>query len=338
MRSQATLPLAGTLPDELMEEILLKVAGEMSIASETPAAPTHRLLLRSSNDWKANSIDIEAPLHGGSGKAVFKIPNPSPAPIPKHGRRHRVVGSCRGFILLTAACSGFIYFVMWNPVWPRLPYLCGIGYDSSTDDYVAVTVTFQPRGRGTEFHCFSSGTNSWSCTESTVPYRHLLRNFAHGLLLNGALHWLLYSCDNNCGKIIAFDVTERRLSEIPLPRELQAQFFHCHLRVLRGCLCLCFATPGTTEMWIMKEYKVHSSWTKSFAFSTTTYVPLDDIFLPICFTKNGEILGHDGTKTLVRLNDKGELLERWTHGLFNRIYGILSLPTGTMIGLAFEAD
>ncbi|TKY73346.1 F-box protein CPR30 [Spatholobus suberectus] len=353
------------LPDELIEAILLRLPVRcllrlkcvckswLSLISDPQfaeshfalaAAPTHRLLLKNfSNDSVANSVDTDAPLDDDSADVVFNIPNPLPAPIRKHGRSRRVdvAGSCRGFILLTTASPDFIYFVIWNPsigiqkrfsrVSPKLSYRCGIGYDSSTDDYVVVTLTFLPRRRGAEVHCFSSRTNSWSCIEGAVPYLELGDEFGHGLFLNGALHWLVYSYDDKHSKIIAFDVTERRLSEIPLPHGLEASPYLYHLRVMEGCLCLCCAlrncTAVLTEIWMMKEYKVQSSWTESFVFFTHSY-PFHRFF-PICFTKNGEILGHDCGKILVRLNDRRELLnyrelpEHRALELFNHRYGSL---------------
>jgi len=46
------------------------------------------------------------------------------------------------------------------------------------------------------------------------------------------------------------------------------------------------------DIWVMKEHKVHSSWTKNLV------LPIDVIpsrrFSPICFTKSGDIVGTDG--------------------------------------------
>lgn len=61
-------------------------------------------------------------------------------------------------------------------------------------------------------------------------------------------------------------------------------------------------------MWTMKEYKVQTSWTKSFVMSTN-YYPFLYCFEPICFTKTGEVFGSGGHDRLLRLNVKGELLE-----------------------------
>ena len=146
-------------------------------------------------------------------------------------------------------CCFFDVFFIWNPstglhrriilsISMSHNYLCGIGYDSSTDDYMVVI------GRlGKEFHYFSLRTNSWSSSECTVPY--LLKHGSgfrnEGLFLNGALHWLVESYDN-LRIIIAFDVMERRYSVVPLPDNLAVvlESKTYHLKVVCGCLCLYF--------------------------------------------------------------------------------------------------
>ena len=95
-------------------------------------------------------------------------------------------------------------------------------------------------------------------------------------------------------------------------------------------MCLCCPT----QMWMMKEYKVQSSSTTIFEGSRRMFVSLsfDALygFVPICFTKNGEIFGYGYTdNTLMRLIDKGKLLEqhrsRWSHFVMYR-ESLLSLP------------
>ncbi|TKY59461.1 F-box protein CPR30 [Spatholobus suberectus] len=354
-----------TLPDELIVQILWRlpvrsllrfkcvckswfslISDRQFVKShiDLAAAPTHRLLVKFSNRSQVNSVDIEAPLHDDSSQVVFNIPLPLPA--PKYGCKVCIVGPCRGFVLLTNkymvkidACLDFFDFVVWNPstgVHKRInnvsmyAHLCGIGYVSSTDDYVVVNVTLrQPGGRFcTEVHCFSLRTNSWSHIEDAVPYFYLGSEFRHGLLLNGALHWLVESTDTR-HLIIAFDAMERRLSEIRLPHDLAIRL-ECsmsHLWLTEGRLCISFRGYGTTitEIWTMKEYRVQSSWTKSCVLSP--YGPLWRVFYPMCFTKNGEILGSNGRSTLVRFNDKGDLLEHCSHGPETSRFSLLNCGT-----------
>lgn len=53
------------------------------------------------------------------------------------------------------------------------------------------------------------------------------------------------------------------------------------------------------DIWVMKEYNVHSSWTKTLVLRMDT---IPHIF-PICCTKCGDIVG------TIRYDDKGEFLE-----------------------------
>lgn len=205
-------------------------------------------------------------------------------------------------------------------------YLSGFGYDPSTDDYVIVNVILSRR-KHPKIECFSLRANSWSCTKSKAPYRENL-TFGDGVFLNGALHWLVKPKDK-VAVIIAFDVTKRTLLEIPLPHDLaiMLKFNLFRFMVRQGCLVLCsFGWKNTRlmpEMWTMKEYKVQSSWIRSLV-PYKNYYNLFDLFLPVCFILNGETLASNAINTLVRLNDKGELLEHRMHeSILNKFYTLL---------------
>lgn len=77
-----------------------------------------------------------------------------------------------------------------------------------------------------------------------------------GSFLNGALHWLVFTHDNDDPRIIAFNVMERNISEISQPpRELKYPPHLCHF------------SKGNGRMFMsLKEYKVQSSWTKLLLF------------------------------------------------------------------------
>lgn len=302
------------------------------------AAPTHRFLFTSSNASELNAIDVEAeePLCDDSANVVFKVPPSSTFKYYKHSVR--VVGSCRGFILLMFTGLDSIGFIVWNPstglgkeilhkpMERSCEYLSGFGYDPSTDDYVIVNVILSRR-KHPKIECFSLRANSWSCTKSKAPYRENL-TFGDGVFLNGALHWLVKPKDK-VAVIIAFDVTKRTLLEIPLPHDLaiMLKFNLFRFMVRQGCLVLCsFGWKNTRlmpEMWTMKEYKVQSSWIRSLV-PYKNYYNLFDLFLPVCFILNGETLASNAINTLVRLNDKGELLEHRMHeSILNKFYTLL---------------
>lgn len=79
---------------------------------------------------------------------------------------------------------------------------------------------------------------------------------------------------------------------------------------MEGLVCLCLSDYmddlGTTEIWTMKEYKVQESWIKLFVLPNNSYHCLP-LFVPIRFTKTGEILGSNGANILLlRPYNKGE--------------------------------
>lgn len=184
MKGVVTLSLSlPSLPDELIEGILLRLPVKsllrfkcvckswLSLISnpqfakshfDLGAAPTHRLL-NLINDCEFKSIDTDAAFDDNSREVVFNNLLP---PL----RYQFIVGSCRGFILLeTDACyCKFIDFVIWNPSTGFIKQitpiyyasemyspLCGIWYDSSTDDYVIMAVIMVPQLRRMVVNCFS---------------------------------------------------------------------------------------------------------------------------------------------------------------------------------------
>ncbi|KAH1164347.1 hypothetical protein AAZX31_01G218300 [Glycine max] len=341
----STLPR--TLPEDLITEILMMLPVRsilrfkcmckswFSLISDPEfarshfalaATPTTRFFV-SADDHQVKCIDIEASLHDdNSAKVVFNFPLPSPED-QYYDCQIDMVGSCRGFILLITRGDVF-GFIIWNPstgLRKGISYAMddptydfdldrfGFGYDSSTDDYVIVNLSCKWLFR-TDVHCFSLRTNSWSRILRTVFYYPLL--CGHGVFVNGALHWFVKPFDRRRLRavIISFDVTERELFEIPLPLNFDLKDPIYDLTVMEGCLCLSVAQVGYgTRIWMMKEYKVQSSWTKLFVPIYNQRHPFFPVFCSICLTKKDEFLGSNH-KTLVKLNKKGDLLEhraRW---------------------------
>ncbi|PNX88857.1 F-box family protein [Trifolium pratense] len=134
-----------------------------------------------------------------------------------------------------------------------------------------------------------------------------------GLFYNMAIHWLVTRHDLSTNVIVVFDLMERKLLEMPLPNALRRYTIYYDLWVFGEFLGLWVTNydnnPFAVEIWVMNEYTVHSSWTK------TLVLPIDFIptntkyFHPLCSTKSGDIIGTDGACGLVKYNDKGQLLE-----------------------------
>jgi hypothetical protein len=113
--------------------------------------------------------------------------------------------------------------------------------------------------------------------------------------------------------IVAFDLMERKLFEMPLPNDVDHRaLVHSGLWVFGEFLSIWAMDydndndNDTVEIWVMKEYKVHSSWTKTLVLSVDA-IP-DHYFQPIHSTKIGDIIGRNRGTRLVKYNDKGQLL------------------------------
>ncbi|XP_057435568.1 F-box/kelch-repeat protein At3g06240-like [Lotus japonicus] len=367
-RSTAENPsLSSILPDELVEAILLRLPVSsllrfkcvsklwLSLISnpqfaksqfDLAASPTHRLLLNCTDDSQIQSLDIESsPPNDDESAAVLNYTYVNM--FYRFITSLEVLGSCRGFLLFLLPNFPPDYIVC-NPatgVQRRIRstrfrysnYLYGIGYDESTDDYLLVAITschFWPT-----IELFSLRTNVPFSLRLKGKYRYINLKFdcRSGLFLNGSLHWLVTvtSSDTNPRVLLAFDLVSKSLSEIALSPGLALELnkgSYC-LREMRGCVGLCYSGYGEmAEIWIMKEYKVQSSWTKIVLSYDILSAPR---FFPICFTKCGDVFGSNVDGRLLRLNNEGKTIAFWPPGeskyrsLYSCMYtaSLLSLPS-----------
>ena len=293
---------------------------------EITAAHNSRILFISDPDLETRFINFETSLRNyytsTSLNINFMRPRPDPHRRPRNFYFIESKCSCRGFIFLHHALK----FYLWNPttrVHKQIPlspkgsylglkscYLYGFGYDPSTDDYLVVVMSFD-----TNFHNFSSHLeffslrdNTWKEIEGThFSYMNSSVDSMVGSLFNGVIHWLALRHDLSMNVIIAFDLIERKLLYMSLPDDLEHQPRACDLWVFGEFLSVWTLENDIVEIWVMKEYKVHSSWTKTLVFSvdliSTRY------FSPICCTKSGDIIGTNGIAGLVRYDEKGQFLE-----------------------------
>ncbi|XP_057450427.1 F-box/kelch-repeat protein At3g23880-like [Lotus japonicus] len=201
-------------------------------------------------------------------------------------------------------------------------FLYGFGYDQSNDDYLLVLLRFgrhEPEPEaiehsrngllvrmtygGPEVTTFSRPRIEVLSVKTNVPsfiygeefeYVELGSESASGFFLNQSLHWLVKSKATGLHELATLE--------------------NYHLRVLGGCLGLCCNGAGDdhemTEIWVMKEYRVQSSWTRSFV------LPEYD-FLPISFTEGGGVFGSDSSERFEKFDDNGELLEDHKYGQEN---------------------
>ncbi|GAU26315.1 hypothetical protein TSUD_56130 [Trifolium subterraneum] len=203
---------------------------------------------------------------------------------------------------------------------------------NSTDDYLVVSMSDDHSPQLLEV--FSLRGNTWKQVKGThIQSMHAVEDDQKvGLFFNGAIHWFAHCLDLQKDVIVAFDLTERKLLDMHLPDQYGYEFDCCGLWVFREFLSLWARNydNDTVEIWVMKEYKLHSSWTK------THVLPIDAIptkyFSPLHSTKNGDIVGTNDHTMLVKYNDEGQLLGHCycndPHGTQVVMYteSLLSLP------------
>jgi F-box interacting protein len=128
-----------------------------------------------------------------------------------------------------------------------------------------------------------------------------------GTFFNGAIHWLAEHYFLSVNVIVAFDLMERKQFEMPLPVGFDHDPEDFGLWIFGEFLSLWFADYDNhlVKIWVMKGYKLHSSWTKTLVIRVDHGIPFDK---PLYRTKSGDIIGKDRDR-LVKYNDKGQLVE-----------------------------
>ncbi|MED6107046.1 hypothetical protein PIB30_010492 [Stylosanthes scabra] len=235
-----------------------------------------------------------------------------------------VLLSCLGFLLLTKSSDPSLLAV-FNPLTGDVSEticcshilshlnkknksdvsLYGFGYDASQDDYLLV-VAWNDDDNQDRLHCFSLRFNSWIHLDYAFPKPLGVVPQIQGLFLNGAIHWVSYRVSPCSNDLLVFDMKERTFSQMSTPKQVATRT-SLDLVPLGGCLALYFHEEGKTNIWVMKEYKVQSSW--------TLYVIPCNNFKPLYLSNNGDIIGlhhiRDGEKLIrfLKYNLLGELLK-----------------------------
>ncbi|XLT92620.1 hypothetical protein HN873_014295 [Arachis hypogaea] len=193
---------------------------------------------------------------------------------------------------LTGSSRRISYSGIDSPIYNgfRLPdsaRLYGFGYDASRDDYLVV-VAWSERQRQDHLDCLSLRTNSWIHLDAALPKPlHVFQRTSAGLFLNGAIHWVPLPIKDHRDAILIFDLKERSFSTMSEPELACSYDYESYpgLALLGGCLALYYHSRDScsTDIWVMKEYKVHSSW-------NLYQIPFL-FFQPLCLFNNGGIIG-----------------------------------------------
>ncbi|QHO09984.1 F-box protein [Arachis hypogaea] len=293
-------------------------------------APTHGCLVRLDDSTEAYLVHLEEVFNGDNYQLMKEVSFPFKKKPPSE---FCVMGSCRGFVLLSREPY---FFVVWNPVtgfrkrisyscmfhrsklrclkFPRDALLYGFGYDASRDDYLIVVASED--GGCQHLDCLSLRTNSWISLDAALPKPlGFMKRRPPGLFLNGSIHWLCYSHKKHYSEsILTFDLKERSFSKISLPEKLRMHGrIPATIVTLGGYIALCyqdFVIESKTLIWVMKEYKVNSSW-------TLYEIPCIE-FEPLCLSNGSDIIALDPTTPVsgplkfAKYNIREELLQHFT--------------------------
>ncbi|XP_059630080.1 F-box/kelch-repeat protein At3g06240-like [Cornus florida] len=266
-------------------------------ANSDPDMNPHRLFTL----FPFYSLDYESPSScddvvvddDGHDDAIVNLGFPSRS--PQNGVQ--IVGSCNGLICL--AYRALNAMILWNPSTrqsrelPKPSFsldivsLYGLGYDSSSDDYKVVRASACASAYDQiKVEVFSAKHNNWRLIQG-FHNSHTILNDA-GTFLNGALHWR--ASRGGRDTILALDMAKEEFFEVPQPESRDRNISFHSLGASQGCLSLlCYGYGLEVEIWLMKEYGVKSSWMKMSVVRGRD-VGYCDYLVPICFTKNGEVI------------------------------------------------
>ncbi|GKA47854.1 F-box associated domain containing protein [Tanacetum coccineum] len=224
-------------------------------------------------------------------------------------------GSCNGLVFASVWDSYNVHvFVIFNPTTRDLVELpkpgnesrnvynvhklYGFGYDSVTDDYKSVAISFEDYNclfrryhrddKMTLVNVYSLKSNTWRQV-TDLPYGHGKCLSLFGVFVNGFLHWIVKNRSNKSLVIVAFSLADEKFSEVPLPKfcndvGIMMSNTDCKLVDLGEKLAIFFQTEG--EIWLMNEYGVNEYWTKIVVHGFNE-IPM---VRPMLFYDNGKLV------------------------------------------------
>ncbi|KAK2984428.1 hypothetical protein RJ640_014834 [Escallonia rubra] len=212
--------------------------------------------------------------------------------------RPHVRGSCNGLVPIVRGDNRSL--LLFNPTTqesnelPVLPFAnppdsargitYGLGHDSGTDDFKVVKLILQ-NGITVRLDIYETKSGCWRRLENSSFHSYYFVSGRDGIFVNGSLHWLAERKDlGECYmKIVAFDLVEEKLREMPVPSDCVPHCIGAVLVDLDGCLGIIFRSKDINNVWVMKEYGATGSWSR---FATSNLRVL-------CSLGEGKILLND---------------------------------------------
>lgn len=214
----------------------------------------------------------------------------------------RYVNVCKGLVCLWKPDDeGEDDIFLWNPTTretKKLPRtdnmlipcrlfgssVIGFGYDHVSDDY-KVMRTSDSQLAGIMVSVYNLKNNLWTRADTIPTSTSLYGSF--GLFANGSLHWLSRSNES----IVAFDLGVHKHRKVPFPAGIRKKNGKA-LFVFNRCLGLIDHRPDSrTDMWVMNNNGVESSWSKLLSVEQPGILESFDFVYPVAFSKDqNEIL------------------------------------------------
>lgn len=314
------------IPPEVITDILYRLPGKslgrfrcvskdwLSLISDPQFIKTHQSthnrnhLIFISNDHLLYSL----PFH--HHEAVLR---PEKLRFESHHVKFTPYGSCNGLVLVSARNSDGVHsLVVLNPTTREIVELAesnnevisnsseieimyGFGYDSLTDDYKVVTISYFHNyylipPDSMYVHVYSLRTNTWRWVTDS-PYDFSYGRFVSGVFVDGFLHWIAKKGSDLLPVIVAFSLADETFSEVPSPNLHNNLDFMSRivwkLTVLGGKLAIFLEG----EVWLMNQYGVRESWTK-ISIHGFNGIPLIELMF---YDEKGKILLASGDLVLI---------------------------------------
>ncbi|QHO14739.1 F-box/kelch-repeat protein [Arachis hypogaea] len=160
---------------------------------------------------------------------------------------------------------------------------CFVDIDAVFHRHKRATAVKEDKNGQEHFDCLSLRTNSWTNLDFALSKPLGRRNWqSRGFFLNGAIHWSSCTRRGRDYSILIFDLKERSFSTISMPEQVMGYLNTIFLAVLGGCLALYSYELSIITIWMMKEYKVHSSW--------IFYQIFSGLSRPLCLSNGSDIV------------------------------------------------
>ncbi|KAL5726254.1 phenylalanine N-monooxygenase [Ranunculus cassubicifolius] len=245
-------------------------------------------------------------------------------PFYQPTNRYIVCGISNGLLCISRCDDKEVY--VWNPlINDHISISClpapsirfpgyrnrtrfGFGFDQDSNVYKVVRFfneidfdeyTTEVHDKRTKISVYTIGVDSmWRTVEVDIPHD---LTYTGGALVNGVLHWHTYRPGmTSWDLIVTFDVKEEVIGEFLLPHGIKFQ----DIVELSGFLCAIDRriNEQETQIWVMKEYGVVSSWSKQYIIEKPEgYIPVYHLSA-LGVTRKGEIVLSNYCENLVLYN------------------------------------